>query len=79
MYVDEIVKLHGVSSSIVLDKDSKFTSQFWKGFQEAKLWGQNYHPKTDGQIEMTNQTQEDMLRACFLDFKGLLEHSFAIN
>ncbi|KAL0428025.1 UNVERIFIED_CONTAM: Transposon Tf2-11 polyprotein [Sesamum latifolium] len=29
-----------------------------------------YHPQTDGQIERTIQTLEDMLRACILDFKG---------
>lgn len=28
-----------------------------------------YHPQTDGQIEKTNQTLEDMLRTCVLDFK----------
>lgn len=29
-----------------------------------------YHPRTDGQSERTIQTLEDMLRACFLDWKG---------
>nr|GEY51047.1 putative reverse transcriptase domain-containing protein [Tanacetum cinerariifolium] len=29
-----------------------------------------YHPLTDGQIERTIQTSEDMLRACVLDFGG---------
>ena len=28
-----------------------------------------YHPQTDGQIERTIQTLEDMLRMCVLDFK----------
>src|ERR1043166_4966909 len=29
-----------------------------------------YHPQTDGQIERTIQTLEDMLRACVIDFGG---------
>ena len=29
-----------------------------------------YHPQKDGQSERTIQTIEDMLRACYLDFKG---------
>ena len=31
LYVDEIVRLHGVPFSIVPDKDPRFTSRFWKG------------------------------------------------
>ena len=30
LYVDEIVRLHGVPLSIVLDRDLRFTSRFWK-------------------------------------------------
>ena len=35
LYVDEIVRLHGVSLSIVLDRDPRFTSRFWKELQSA--------------------------------------------
>jgi hypothetical protein len=71
IYIEEIVKLHGVPSSIVSDRDSKFTSHLWKELQEAlgtKLrLSSAYHPQTDGQTERTIQTLEDMLRACVLD------------
>ena len=30
LYVQNIVRLHGVPSAIVLDIDSRFTSRFWQ-------------------------------------------------
>ena len=35
LYVDEIVRLHGVSLSIVSDRDPQFASRFWKELQSA--------------------------------------------
>ncbi|XP_048627476.1 uncharacterized protein LOC125596341 [Brassica napus] len=72
IYLDEIVRLHGVSASIVSDRDSRFTSYFWQAFQKALGTRMNmstaYHPQTDGQSERTIQTLEDMLRAVVLDW-----------
>ena len=73
-YIDEIVRLHGIPVSIVSDRDTRFTSKFWKAFQKALGTRVNlstaYHPQTDGQSERTIQTLEDMLRACVLDWGG---------
>ena len=33
LYIWEIVRLHGVSVSIVSDWDPRFTAHFWKSFQ----------------------------------------------
>nr|GFD40472.1 putative disease resistance RPP13-like protein 1 [Tanacetum cinerariifolium] len=63
----EIVRLHGTPTSIVSDRDSRFTSRFCKGLQKA--WGTRlkfsiaFHPQTDGEhliegpeiIEITNE------------------------
>ncbi|WRX23435.1 Integrase [Theobroma cacao] len=72
LYIDEIVRLHGVPVSIVSDRDPRFTSRFWPKFQEAlgtKLrFSTAFHPQTYGQSERTIQTLEDMLRACVIDF-----------
>ena len=72
LYVDEIVKLHGVPVSIVLNRDPRFTSRFWPKLQKALgtslHFSTAFHPQTDGQSERTIQTLEDMLRACVLEF-----------
>ena len=64
LYLKEIVVRHGVPVSIVSDRDPRFTSRFWKRFQEhlgTKLnMSTAYHPQTDGQSERTIQTIEDM-------------------
>ena len=77
LYMNEIVRLHGVPVSIVSDRDPRFTSSFWKSLHRAmgtKLtFSTAFHPQTDGQSERTIQTLEDMLRACMLDFKGSWE------
>ncbi|KAL5576947.1 hypothetical protein UlMin_018646 [Ulmus minor] len=74
LYMQEIVRLHGVPKSIVSDRDARFTSKFWKSVQRAMgmtlSFSTAFHPQTDGQSERTIQILEDMLRACVLDFKG---------
>ncbi|GKD55217.1 putative reverse transcriptase domain-containing protein [Tanacetum coccineum] len=79
LYIKEIISRHSMPISIILDRDSHFTSRFWQSLQSA-LGTQldmstTYHPETDGQSERTIQTLEDMLRACVIDFgKGWERH-----
>ena len=84
----EIGRLHGVPLSIVSDRDSRFTSRFWRSLQKAlgtELGlSTAFHPQTDGQSERVIQILEDILRSCVLDFQGSwMEHlpliEFAYN
>nr|GEY16992.1 putative ribonuclease H-like domain-containing protein [Tanacetum cinerariifolium] len=71
-YLKEIVCRHAVPMSIISNRDSLFTSRFWKTLQKALGTHLNlsiaYHPEMDGQSERTIQTLEDILRACVIDF-----------
>lgn len=67
LYIEKIVSLRDISSSIVSDRDLRFTSRFWQSLQEAlgtklKL-SYAYHPQTDGQTERIIQSLKDPLRA----------------
>ena len=74
LYVQEVVRLHGVPESIVSDRDPRFTSQFWKSLEPVLgtqlRMSSAYHPQTDGQSERTIQSLEDLLRSCVLDHMG---------
>ena len=74
LYMEEIVRLHGVPLSIVLDRDSRFTSRFWNELQLAlgtKLkFSIAFHPQTYGQSERLIQVLEDMLQGCVMEFWG---------
>ena len=52
IYMKEISRLHGIPKAIVSDRDSKFTSNFWKGllkeFGTILSLSIAYHPQTDG-------------------------------
>ena len=82
LYIREIVWLHGVPVSIVLDRDSRFTAHFWRSFQKVMgtrlTMSTTFHPQTDGQFERTIQVLEDMLRACVLDNKGSWEEQLSL-
>ena len=77
LYVNEVVRLHGVPVSIVSDRDPRFTSRLWPSVQKALGTKLNlstaFHPQTDRQSERTIQILEDLLRACILEFGGSWE------
>jgi len=71
IYIEQVVRLHGIPSIIMSDRDPRFALKFWKSLQAAlgtKLrLSSTYHPQTDGQTERTIQSLEDQLRTCVLE------------
>ncbi len=65
--IDVVVRHHGVSKSIVTDRDSLFTSKFWSllcyflGIKRKLSTA--FYPQTDGQTQRQNSTMEMYLRA----------------
>nr|GFA70406.1 putative reverse transcriptase domain-containing protein [Tanacetum cinerariifolium] len=79
IYLKEVVMRHGIPVLIIIDRDPRFASNFWRSLQNAlgtRLdMSTVYHPETDGQSQKTIQTLEDMLRACAINFgKGWVNH-----
>jgi hypothetical protein len=52
LYVQNVVRLYGVPSAIISDRDSRFTSRFWQSLQKEMETGLKFstafHPQTDG-------------------------------
>ena len=71
VFINEIIRFHGVPKKIISDRDSRFTSRFWVCMQSTLGTQLNlstaYHPETDGQTERVNQVLEDMLRMYVMD------------
>ena len=67
LFFEYVFRYHGLPKALVSDRDSKFTSGFWRhlfSLLDTSLnLSTSFHPQTDGQSERVNQVMQTMLRA----------------
>lgn len=80
-FMENVFKLHNMPNTIVSDRDSIFTSNFWQELftlqGEKSQMSSTYHPQSGGQIEIVSKCLEQYLRCMTGDkpkewFKWLL-------
>jgi IS30 family transposase len=62
LYMDHIVRLHGIPKTIIFDRGTQFVAHFWEQLHECLgtklIRRSSYHPQTDGQTERINEILE---------------------
>ncbi|POM78480.1 Retrovirus Polyprotein [Phytophthora palmivora] len=82
LFIEHYVRLHGLPSDVVSDRDSKFTSIFWCSC--SKMLGTKlkmasaHHQRTDGQVERVNAVLEGYLRHYVSGFQNDWDHHLAL-
>ncbi|NBK24827.1 MAG: hypothetical protein EOM68_22730 [Spirochaetia bacterium] len=66
LFVDNVVRLHGMPDEVLSDRGGHFHNKFWAEVlrltQTKQLLTSAYHPETDGQTERVNRVVEEALR-----------------
>jgi hypothetical protein len=67
LFFSNVVRLHGMPSTIISDHDAKFLGHFWRALWNKLgtklLFSTTCHPQMDGQTEVVNRTLSTMLWA----------------
>jgi len=67
LLLDEMLGIGRIPTSIVSDRDVRFTGaawgQLWRGLKTEQKMSTAYHPQTDGQTERSNRTLQAVLRS----------------
>ena len=65
-FFKEVVRLHGVPKSIVLDRDTNFFGYFWctlwKKLKIDLKFSSSHYPQIDGQKDVVNHSLGNLLR-----------------
>ena len=81
LYFKEVVKLHGIPRSILLDRDTKLLSHFWvillKKLGTKLKYHTTCHPQMSGQTKVTNWTLGVLLRTLIKSDLKSWDHLFA--
>ena len=70
LFFKDIVRLHGIPTSIVSDRDVIFMSYFWRTLWHKLKFSTAYHPQTAGQTEVVNRTIGNLLRSLIQDYQS---------
>jgi transposase InsO family protein len=66
LFIDYVWKLHGLPETIVSERGTQFTLDFWKSLcsllEISPRYSTAFHPQTDGQMERINAVIEQYLR-----------------
>ena len=72
LFIQHVIRVHGLLDSLVSDRDPVFTSHFWRRLLELLGIRANrssaFHPQTDGQTRRMNSVLEEYLRM-YCDFQ----------
>ena len=67
LFLDNVYRLHGLPRFLIGDRDTRYTSQFFKHLMEelktTLCLSTAYHPQSDGNTERCHRTIEQILRA----------------
>jgi hypothetical protein len=78
LFFKEVIRLHGLSKSIVSNRDTKFIGNFWRTLWKKLgtnlLFSSAYHPQTDGQMKVVNRSLEDLLRILVTEHHSQWDH-----
>lgn len=83
LFFDNVFKLHGLPSTFLSDRDSRWTGRFWNSL--IKLIGVNhlystaFHPQTDGLTEVFNKIIQGSLRSMILNIVDGVTQRFPSN